>query len=87
MQVADIGPLYIFQNSPVYLIVGIGEMQLARLHETPANDERRSKMQLSTTVGSYSLTAQIRNQIDRRHLFLNFYFMVLWSHHPKCQSH
>ena len=35
---------YIFQNYPVYLIVGIqvGEMQLARLHETPTNDERRS---------------------------------------------
>ena len=42
---------YRFQNSPVYLIVGIGEMQLARLHETPANDKRRSKMQLTTTVG------------------------------------
>ena len=51
MQVADIGPLYIFQNYPVYLIVGIGEMQLAKLHETPTNDERRSKMQLTTTVG------------------------------------
>ena len=44
-------PRIIFQNYPVYLIVGIGEMQLARLHETPTNDERRSKMQLTTTVG------------------------------------
>ena len=28
-------------------------------------------------VQQYSLTAQIRNQIYRTHLFLNFYFMVL----------
>ena len=28
------------------------------------------------SVHQYSLTAQIRNPIYRRHLFLNFYFMV-----------
>ena len=37
-------------------------MQLARLHETPTNDERRSKMQLTTTVVKHHMKRNQRQQ-------------------------